>query len=155
MGQQEGRWGLGEADQIRLDKVSGRPLECIMNIHKIGRAPYKIDRASCRQGPWHDHFTITIMSQWIVTEKNAHKYTHTISYTCVAIYLCTNNQKDRRAKTHMFENLVSGVEDPSTPSAFGHDFLSLYTICIPTWLLLLNIPPLGSRTLYFVFFFSS
>ena len=154
MGQQEGRWCLREADQIRLDKVSGRPLECIMNIHKIGRAPYKIDRASCRQGPWHDHFTITIMSQLIVTEKNAHKYKyhiHVLQYICAQA--CEREESKRQAcKTHMFENLVSGVEDPSTPSAFGHDFLSLYTICIPTWLLLLFK---SSRTLYFVFFFSS
>lgn len=76
MGQQEGRRG----------GKSGRPLECIMKIYKIDMALYKIDRASCRQGPWHDHFTITIMSQLIVTEKNAHKYTHTIHI----IYICCN-----------------------------------------------------------------
>jgi hypothetical protein len=59
-----------------------------------------------------------------------------LQYICAQHLIITNKKDSTACKTHMFENLVSGVEDPSTPSAFGHVFLSLYTICIPALFLL-------------------
>jgi hypothetical protein len=54
----------------------------------------------------------------------------------------------------MFENLVSGVEDPSTPSAFGHVFLSLYTICIPALFLLSMLWRIVPPSFFFLFLLS-